>query len=68
MVSKKMRAAHAADACLDAVPVLFIAGRPACLNVSTDPDVVHPTMPAMVGADTQGENEIMIPYYDNIQL
>lgn len=44
------------------------AGRPACLNVSIDPDIVHPTMPAMVGADTAGENEIMIPYYDNIRL
>jgi len=44
------------------------AGRPACLNVSINPDIVHPTMPTMVGADTQGENEIMIPYYDNIRL
>lgn len=55
----------------DLAPALqraLAAGKPACLNVSTDPDIVHPTMPAMVGADTRGENEIMIPYYDNIQL
>lgn len=55
----------------DLAPALqraLAAGKPACLNVSTDPDIVHPTMPAMVGADVKGENEIMIPYYDNIRL
>lgn len=46
----------------------FDSGRPACINLMIDPDEVHPTMPAMVGADTAGENEIMIPYYDNIRL
>lgn len=44
------------------------SGKPACINVMIDPNVMHPTMPAMVGADTKLENEIMIPYYDNIQL
>ncbi|MBP9033558.1 MAG: thiamine pyrophosphate-binding protein [Pseudomonadales bacterium] len=44
------------------------AGRPACINVLIDPDEMHPSMPAMVGADHPAENEIMIPYYDNIRL
>lgn len=44
------------------------AGKPACVEVMTDPEAVHPSMPAMVGADNPGPNEIMIPYYDNIVL
>lgn len=44
------------------------SGKPACINLLIDPDVMHPTMPGMVGADTAGEGEIMIPYYDNIKL
>lgn len=44
------------------------SGKPACLNVIIDGEVMHPSMPAMVGADTRSPNEIMIPYYDNIEL
>ncbi len=44
------------------------AGRPACVEVMIDPEAVHPSMPAMVGADKPAPNEIMIPYYDNIVL
>lgn len=44
------------------------SGRPACINVLIDPDEMHPSMPAMVGADNPADNEIMIPYYDNIRL
>lgn len=44
------------------------SGRPACINVLIDPEVMHPSMPATVGADHSGDNEIMIPYYDNIRL
>jgi len=41
------------------------AGRPACLNIMTDPDVVHPVTPMMVGkVDAPGETAI--PYYENI--
>jgi len=53
------------------VPALHRAldsGRPACINVLIDPREMHPSMPATVGADNPGENEIMIPYYDNIRL
>lgn len=41
------------------------AGRPACLNIMTDPDIVHPVTPMMVGK-LDAENEIAIPYYENI--
>ncbi len=53
----------------DLAPALargLAAGVPACVEVMIDPEVVHPSMPAMVGADHRGPNEIMIPYYDNI--
>jgi acetolactate synthase-1/2/3 large subunit len=39
--------------------------RPACLNIMTDPDIVHPVTPMMVGK-LDAENEIPIPYYENI--
>lgn len=53
----------------DLAPALaraLAAGKPACVEVMIDPEVMHPTMPAMVGADNPAPNEIMIPYYDNI--
>ncbi len=46
----------------------FASGRPACINVRIDPEQMHPSMPAMVGAGSVADNEIMIPYYDNIRL
>lgn len=55
----------------DLAPALaraLAAGKPACVEVMIDPEVVHPSMPATVGADNPGPNEIMIPYYDNIVL
>ena len=42
-------------------------GKPTCLNIMTDPDVVHPVTPMMVGK-LDAENEIPIPYYENIPL
>jgi acetolactate synthase-1/2/3 large subunit len=38
---------------------------PACINITTDPDVVHPVTRAMVG-DTSSEANIAVPYYENI--
>jgi len=38
---------------------------PACLNIMTDPDVIHPVTRAMVG-QLDREEEIAIPYYENI--
>ncbi len=51
-----------------AVERALLSGRPACIEVMIDPAVVHPAMPAMVGADGVSDDEIMIPYYDNIRL
>jgi acetolactate synthase-1/2/3 large subunit len=55
----------------DLAPALqraLAAGKAACLELMIDPEVVHPAMPGMVGADAQGPKEIRIPYYDNIVL
>jgi acetolactate synthase-1/2/3 large subunit len=40
-------------------------GKPACLNIMTDADIVHPTTAMMVGK-LDAKNEIAIPYYENI--
>jgi acetolactate synthase-1/2/3 large subunit len=43
------------------------AGVPACLNILTDPDIPHPVTAMMVGR-VDAEDEIAIPYYENIPL
>ena len=49
----------------DAMARALASGRPACVNLITDPAVSHPVTAAMVGvADHDGE--ILIPYYENI--
>jgi acetolactate synthase-1/2/3 large subunit len=40
---------------------------PSCINIMTDPDIVHPVTPIMVG-DVNAEGEIAIPYYENIPI
>ncbi len=40
------------------------ANRPACLDVRTDPTVVHPVMHGMLRAGAPGE--VVIPYYESI--
>ena len=52
----------------EALTRALAAGQPACVEVMTDPDVMHPAMPGMVGADNPKPGEIMIPYYDNITV
>ncbi len=52
----------------DIVPAIRRAldsGRPACINLIIDPDVVHPVTPAMVG-NVKAKDEIAIPYYENL--
>lgn len=39
--------------------------RPSCINILTDPDIIHPVTPMMLGR-TDTKNEISIPYYENI--
>jgi acetolactate synthase-1/2/3 large subunit len=41
------------------------SGRPTCLNIMTDPDVIHPVTAMMVGkAPTR--DEVAVPYYENL--
>lgn len=39
--------------------------RPSCINILTDPDIIHPVTPMMLGR-VDAENEVAIPYYENI--
>jgi len=41
------------------------SGLPACINLITDPDVVHPVTPAMVG-EVDASGQIAVPYYENL--
>ncbi|HVN87976.1 MAG TPA: thiamine pyrophosphate-binding protein [Candidatus Binatia bacterium] len=50
----------------------FAAGKPACVNVMTDPKVIAPITIAMVGAAkpaerNAGSDSVQIPYYDNLE-
>jgi len=49
-----------------AVEEAFASGKPYCLNVITDPAVMHPRTKMMVG-DSAGEDDVPIPYYANIK-
>lgn len=43
------------------------SGKPACLNIMTDPDIAHPITAMMIGR-LDAEDEIAIPYYENIPI
>lgn len=49
-----------------AVERAFASGRPACINVMTSASVVHPATTQMLG-NLDAQDEIVIPYYDNIR-
>ena len=59
----------------DLAPALaraFAAGRPACVNVMTDPSVIAPVTISLVGAakpqEKQAEGErVQMPYYDDLE-
>lgn len=46
----------------------FDAGRPACVEVLTDPEVVSPGLVQMLGDVNPEVPQIVIPYYQNIPL
>lgn len=46
----------------------FAAGKPACVEIMTDPDITHPITVSMLGAEAGNGPEVMIPYYENIPL
>lgn len=48
-----------------AVQRAFDSGLPACVNVAVAASVVHPMTTAMLG-DLEADNEIVVPYYENI--
>ncbi|MFT3800307.1 MAG: thiamine pyrophosphate-binding protein [Burkholderiaceae bacterium] len=55
----------------DLAPALqraFECGRPAFVEVMTDPDVVHPVTVSMLGQVEEGSDDVMIPYYENIRV
>ncbi len=54
-----------ADELAPAVARALEAGRPAVINAVISQSVVHPITPAMLG-DLDVDDEIAIPYYDNI--
>jgi acetolactate synthase-1/2/3 large subunit len=58
---------HVSDAAdiPDAMKRAFADGRPACLNLAVDADVVHPLTTMMLG-DVTATDEIVVPYYENI--
>lgn len=41
-------------------------GRPAVLEIMTDPEVVHPVTVSMLGSVAPGGSDVLIPYYENI--
>ena len=54
-----------------AIERAFASGRPACINVMTDPSVISPVTAMMVGdaagsGPDDGSGTITIPYYDDI--
>ncbi|CAM4036712.1 Benzaldehyde lyase [Pseudomonas reidholzensis] len=44
------------------------SGKPAVIEVMTDPQVVHPVMHLMLSEPADPSREIVIPYYENIPL
>ncbi|RXZ64834.1 thiamine pyrophosphate-binding protein [Pelagerythrobacter rhizovicinus] len=49
-----------------AVEEAFASGKPYCLNIATDPSIMHPRTKMMVG-DSSGDDDVPIPYYANIK-
>ncbi len=49
-----------------AVERALASGRPACVEIMTDPDVVSPGLVAMLGDTGDATDEIVVPYYENI--
>lgn len=44
----------------------FACGKPALVEIMTDPDAMHPVTQAMLGQPEAGSPDIIIPYYENI--
>jgi acetolactate synthase-1/2/3 large subunit len=46
----------------------YASGKPSCIEIMIDPDVVHPVTTAALGTISDDKREIMIPYYENIPI
>lgn len=46
----------------------FASGRPACVEIMTDPEVVSPGLVQMLGETGGPTPQIVVPYYENIPL
>ena len=44
----------------------FNSGKPACVEIMTDPDAMHPVTSAALGMVEAGSGDTLIPYYENI--
>jgi acetolactate synthase-1/2/3 large subunit len=51
-----------------AIARAYASGKPACIEIMIDPDVVHPVTNAALGTISDEKREIMIPYYENIPI
>jgi acetolactate synthase I/II/III large subunit len=51
-----------------AIARAYASGKPACIEIMIDPDVVHPVTTAALGTISDEKREIMIPYYENIPI
>jgi acetolactate synthase-1/2/3 large subunit len=51
-----------------AIARAYASGKPSCIEIMIDPDVVHPVTTAALGTISDEKREIMIPYYENIPI
>jgi acetolactate synthase-1/2/3 large subunit len=51
-----------------AIARAYASGKPSCIEIMIDPDVVHPVTTAALGTISDETREIMIPYYENIPI
>lgn len=51
-----------------AIARAYASGKPSCIEIMIDPDVVHPVTVAALGTISDEKREIMIPYYENIPV
>jgi len=49
-----------------AIERAFCSGKPACVEIMIDPDVVHPVTTSALGMVEAGSGDTLIPYYENI--
>jgi acetolactate synthase-1/2/3 large subunit len=42
------------------------SGKPALIEIMTDPDVIHPITLSMLGQAAESSKDVVIPYYENI--